>query len=191
MRMNHHERPYVHFDADGEADLKEIVMGLHWDPPEKGATAATADLDALCILLGAQHRLLDVIHPGRPRNANESVIHTGDSLTGASAWDDERIFVFLEALPETVSTVVFVVASATRRTVSEVRGASCHVSDRVTEHAWVRIDLTKCEARRTHCVATLHRNGNGWRISTDEHAMPGELLAKLPALAANAKSGAR
>jgi tellurium resistance protein TerD len=161
-------------------------MGLHWDAPEAGVSAPE-DLDACCVLLGAQHRLLEVIHPGYPRNANASVIHTGDSRTGASTWDDERIFVFLEALPETVSTIVFAVTSATGRPVSAVRGGSCHVSDHVTERPWVRVDLTKCEAGSAHCVATLRRSRNGWEISTDPPALSQETLARLPEIAVGAK----
>jgi len=45
--------------TDAENDLEEIVLGLHWDPPQEGASA----------------------EPGTPRNANCSVLHTGDRLT--------------------------------------------------------------------------------------------------------------
>ena len=85
--------------VEAEPKLNEIVMGLHWDPPEDGATADPADLDTLCVLFDAQGCVLEVIHPGHPRNEDSSVVHTGDSRTGASEWDDERIFVFLAALP--------------------------------------------------------------------------------------------
>ena len=99
MGINNHANPQDHVYADAELDLKEIVMGLHWDPPQEGVATDPENLDALCVLYDEQRRMLEIIHPGHPRNANGSVIHTGDSRTGASEWDDERIFVFLEALP--------------------------------------------------------------------------------------------
>lgn len=167
MGVNNHENPRDHVYADAELDLKEIVMGLHWDPPQEGMSANPANLDALCVLYDGQRRVLEIIHPGHPRNANGSVIHTGDARTGASEWDDERIFVFLEALPAAVSTIAFVVASATARAFGGIRGASCHISDRATEREWVRLELTALGQRTAHCVATLRRGPAGWKISSD------------------------
>lgn len=177
--------------ADAESDLKEIVMGLHWDPPQDGVTADPGDLDALCVLFDGQRRVLEVIHPAHPRNADGSVIHTGDSRTGASAWDDERIFVFLEALPKAVSAITFVVASATGRAFGEVRGASSHVSDHVTEREWVRLELTALDRHTLHCVATLHRGPTGWKISADAQTVNGELMAELLSLISSGKSRGR
>jgi stress response protein SCP2 len=162
---------------NAEADLKEIVMGLHWHPQERHATAGKepANLDALCALFDEEGRVLEIIHPGRPSNANGSIVHTGDSPAGASAWDDERIFVFLEALPEAVSALVFVVASANGRGFGEVPGASCHVSDCITEREWIRLDLTTLGPCLAHSVATVRRSPTGWRISPDAQAVHGDI----------------
>lgn len=170
----------VHGDA--EAELKEIVMGLHWDPPEDGARATPADLDAVCVLYNGEGGVLDVIHPGHPRSADDSVIHTGDSRTGASAWDDERIFVFLEALPPAVSALAFVVVSATGRSFNEARGAFCHLSDRISEQELVRLELTSLADCQAHTVATLRRDAAGWAIATDAQIVQGDLLAGLRTL---------
>ncbi len=171
--------------ADAEVDLKEIVMGLHWHPQERHATTGkeSANLDALCVLFDADGRVLEVIHPGHPRNANGSVVHTGDSPTGASEWDDERIFVFLEALPETVSTLAFVVTSPTGRAFGNVPGASCHVSDRVTERELLRFDLTALADHTAHYAATVYRGPTGWKISPDAQAVRGKPMTELRALA--------
>ena len=191
MQITDHAGSQSGVHGGAEADLNEIVMGLHWDPPEEGVSAAPADLDAVCVLFNAQGRVLDVIHPGHPRSANGSVVHTGDSRTGASAWDDERIFVFLEALPDAVSALTFVVVITGGRGFSEVRGASCHVSDYVTERECVRVALTTLDARTAHCVATLYRGSTDWSMSMDAHAMHGSLLANLLLLVASGKSGQR
>jgi tellurium resistance protein TerZ len=161
--------------ADREGDPNEIVMGLHWHPQEPGARAGRtpANLDASCVLFDEEGRVVEVVHPGRPSNANGSVLHTGDSRTGASEWDDERIFVFLEALPDSVSALAFVVASADGRVFSEVPGASCHVSDRITEREWIRLDLTALGKHGEHRVATLRRGPKGWQISPDAQGVCG------------------
>ena len=174
--------------GEEETYLKEIVMGLHWDPPLR--TSDPVDLDAVCVLFDAEGGVLEVIHPGNPRSADQSVIHTGDSRTGSSVWDDERIFVFLEALPSVVAELTFLVISATGRGFHEVPGAFCHVSDRASEHEMCRIDLTALLGCTAHSVATLKRRTGSWRISTDVSMPHSSLLGELRALFGIAKSNA-
>lgn len=189
MGTNNHAKAQDQVYADAEFDLKEIVMGLHWDPPQEGVSADPENLDALCVLYDERRRVLEIIHPGHPRNANASVVHTGDERRGASEWDDERIFVFLEALPAAVSAITFAVASATGRAFSGIRGASCHISDRVSEREWVRLDLTTLGRHTAHCVATLHRGAAGWQISSDTQTVRGGFLSEpeLLSLAASVR----
>lgn len=170
--------------------LKEIVMGLHWDPPEKGANSDPVDLDALCVLFDRQSSIVDIVHPGNPGSIEGAVLHTGDSKTGAGEWDDERVFVFLHALPDSVSAVSFVVASPVGRSFGNVRGASCHVSDHLTDHELVRVLFSAGDQRTTHFVATLRRSGAGWTIYRDAHPMAvTDLEALLTQLHEGKKSG--
>lgn len=187
MRITDHAGPQGGAEADAQVDLNEIVMGLHWDPPEAGAAADPADLDALCVLFDAQGGILEVIHPGHPRNGDGSVIHTGDSRTGASTWDDERIFVFLEALPPSVAALSFVVVSTTGRAFHEIRGAFCHVSDRASEDQRLRLDLTALVGCADHAVATLRRGAAGWRMSMETQTAQDDLLPRLRTLLQDAK----
>lgn len=169
--------------------LKEVVLGLHWDPPAEGARVQPPDLDALCVLLDAQGGPMEVIHPGRLRTADDSVVHTGDALTGASLWDDERIFVFLDALPAAVCTVAFFVVSATGHAFHAVRGAWCHVSDHASGREWFRKDLTLLEGCLGEVVCTLRRNATGWTVSTDTRGVPMGLVAELGALQVPGEGG--
>lgn len=164
------------------AVLKEAVLGLHWDPPPEDARLPPPDLDALCVLLDAQDGLIEVIHPGRLRTADDSVIHTGDALTGASPWDDERIFVFLDALPPSVCTVAFFVVSASGHAFHDVRGAWCHLSDHASGRVWLRKDLTLLEGCLVEAVCTLRRNETDWTVSSDTPTVPVGLVAELGAL---------
>ena len=169
----------VRTDFDARIDLKDIVMGLQWDPREGGVSVVPDDLDALCVLFDERRSVLEIIHPGHPRNANGSVVHTGDSQTGAGRWDDERIFVFLGALPEAVCAVAFIVASISGRTIGNIRGVSCHVSHSVTEREIVRLDLSALDGQTVCCAAVFDRNPESWQISTDMQMVEGELSAKL------------
>jgi stress response protein SCP2 len=172
-------------DAAFDAELKEVVLGLHWTPPEesdaKSRGEEPANLDAFCVLFDGKQRVLEVVHPGRPRNANGSVVHTGDSRTGASTWDDERIFVFLKALPEAVAAIAFAVAIVNGRTFGEVRGASCHVSDAATEREMLRVELTPLGPVKTHCVATLQRCLSGWEMHPGAPRFDGVKLQEIVA----------
>jgi tellurium resistance protein TerZ len=170
--------------AQEKPELKEVVMGLHWDPLEGNSNVHPENLDALCVLFDQEQQIVEIIHPGKPRSSNGSVVHTGDSRTGASPWDDERIFVFLEALPANVTTLLFIVASATGKPIHKVRGAACHISDHATEYQWVNMDLTTLDTQTTCCVATLSRSLTGWEISPTAQNISREIKAKSSALAA-------
>ncbi len=158
-----------------EPQNMEVVLGLHWDPDDAGPCSAPVDLDALCVLYAPDGEVREVIHPGHPCSRDGSVVHTGDSRTGASVWDDERVFVFLAALPADIVELAFIVISASPRSFDQVRGASCHLSDRVSETEWVRTDLTALTGHVACTVATLRRDAAAWRIVTDAQPFADEL----------------
>lgn len=151
-------------DSSSSVELKDVVMGLHWAPPLEGRApdSEPANLDAVCLLLDCRQRLLEVVHPGHLKNANGSVVHTGDSRTGASTWDDERVFVFLHALAEAVHSVVFAVVSSNARPFSDIDGATCHVSDCTMDDELLKVPLTALGPLTEYCVATLQRTPGGW-----------------------------
>lgn len=149
-----------------QVDLKEVVMGLHWHAERSGGNPGRpANLDAQCVMFDEQGCVLEVIHPGHLSNANGSVVHTGDSQTGDGDWDNERIFVFLEALPDSVCALAFLVSSAGGHPFSQVPGATCHISDRVSEREWLRVDLTALGNRKECRIAMLRRGPAGWQIA--------------------------
>lgn len=160
----------------------EVVMGLRWDIQEHllRGHQRHPDLDAVCVILDAQARVVEIVHPGHPRNANDSVVHTGDSRTGAKAWDDERIVVFLEPLPENAAALAFVVASASGHVFGNVPGASAHVSDAASEREYVRVDLSMYGFAVARCIATLQRTADGWRLY--DRAASGRLAVSAESL---------
>ena len=144
----------------------DLVMGLRWDRHESdaGQLARHADLDAFCVLLDDHERPIEVVHPGHTHNLNGSVLHTGDSITGSGPWDDERIFIFLDALPEEVSTLAFVVRSTAGQVFRDVQGASCHLSDATTECVYLQANLQPYGFSLARCIAILRRRPDGWHI---------------------------
>ena len=88
-----------------------IVFGVHWSPTP--LDRQPVNLDAICETRDANGVTLEVISPGRLASSNGSVVHTGDSLTGASPWDDERVFVFLMRCPPTCGGSTFASPAAT------------------------------------------------------------------------------
>jgi stress response protein SCP2 len=167
----------------------EVIMGLRWDVQEHLLQVPDAhpDLDAFCVLFDARSQPVEIVHPGRPGNTNGSVVHTGDSRTGAREWDDERIFVFLEPLPPDVAAVAFVVISANGRVFGDVAGASCHVSDGVTEREYLRLDLPRYGVATAMCIATLWRAQEEWLIRDRAQSAELAVSAESLALAANEK----
>ena len=143
-------------------NVQALVYGVHWSPtPEH---AEPADLDAICELRDANGTTLEVVSPRCLSSSNGSVVHTGDSRTGASPWDDERVFVFLDALPPNVRRLDFRVASHNGRRLCEVPGASCHVSDYRTEDELLKVELTAIAPAAECLVAMLERQPAGWTL---------------------------
>jgi len=179
MSIGHEIESRGAIGSNRSPELKEVVFGLHWDPPHDAASDQSADLDALCVLFGSNGLMLEVIHPGHLRSVDGCVTHTGDSRNGASHWDDERIFVFLEALPKAVEELALVVMSATGKSFDVVPGARCHVSDRVSEAPHVQIELSTLCGRTIHTVSVMRRSASGWEFSAEDAHDDEQLFAEL------------
>lgn len=85
--------------------LSTIRVGLGWDPVEQGggflkalfgSGNADIDCDASVFLLNEDSKPIDLVYFGNLRTKNDSIIHTGDNLTGEGAGDDEVILVDLD-----------------------------------------------------------------------------------------------
>ena len=98
--------------------LSTIRVGLGWDPVEQGggflkalfgSGQADIDCDASVFLLNEDSKPVDLVYFGNLRTKNDSIIHTGDNLTGEGAGDDEVILVDLDKIPSQVNKLLFVV----------------------------------------------------------------------------------
>lgn len=98
--------------------LSEIKVGLGWDPVKQsggflkslfGSGNADIDCDASIFLLDKNSNPIDLVYFGNLRTQNDSIIHTGDNLTGDGDGDDEVILVDLERVSDKVDKLLFVV----------------------------------------------------------------------------------
>jgi stress response protein SCP2 len=99
-----------------EYDLSKMVMGLGWDVSKKGlfggifSGSADFDLDGFALLLDDRGKLKnqqeDVVYFGHLATKNNTVVHSGDNLTGEGSGDDERIIIDFKTLPQTYQQII-------------------------------------------------------------------------------------
>ena len=99
--------------------LSTVRVGLGWDPVNQGGGGflkslfgsgkADIDCDASVFLLNGDSKPVDLIYFGNLRTRNDSIIHTGDNLTGEGEGDDEVILVDLDRIDPNVDKLLFVV----------------------------------------------------------------------------------
>lgn len=170
--------------------LSQVRMGLGWDAIKKkglfgGTKEVSVDLDASAILFAADKRVLDVVYYGNLRSKDDSLIHTGDNLTGAGDGDDESIMVDLPRVSPQVAHIVFVVSSYSGQNFAQIENAFARVvdsADRDTE--LVRYQLTGSGTHTAVIMARVSRQGNGWTftaIGTPGNARTADQLVPLAA----------
>ena len=171
MGVNLTKGQTVSLVKQGGGSLSQVRMGLGWDAIKKkglfgGTKEVSVDLDASAILFAADKRVLDVVYYGNLRSADNSLIHTGDNLTGAGDGDDESIMVDLSRVSPQVAHIVFVVSSYSGQNFAQIENAFARVvdsADRDTE--LVRYQLTGSGTHTAVIMARVSRQGNGWTFT--------------------------
>lgn len=151
--------------------IKNLIVGLGWDPLEG---AATADLDAMAYLLKADGKVRtdnDFVYYGNKNGAAPAVVGAEDDLTGGSSatGDDEQIKVDLSAVPADVETVRFLVdiyqAAEKHQNFGQVKNAYVRLVNAETNVEVVRYDLTEDYSACTDVmVAELYRHDGDWKF---------------------------
>lgn len=155
--------------------LRAVLAGLGWDA--RTTSGADFDLDASALLVGTNGKVLSDAHFVFFNNLTSpdgAIEHSGDSLIRGAERDDEQIddeqiTVDLEALPETIDTIVFAVsiydALARQQTFGQVAGAFIRVLDRAGGTELVRYDLSQDASRETAMIfGELYRSGEEWKF---------------------------
>jgi tellurium resistance protein TerZ len=150
--------------------LTEIVMGLGWDVVSTKSffgfnkLAPSIDLDASCVLLDKDKRVIDTIWFGQLRSKDGAVVHTGDNRTGDGDGDDEQINVNLKTLPMNVAAVVFTVNSFSGQTFEKIENAFCRILNKTTNTELAKYDLTGQGSHTAMIMAKVYRHNDEWKM---------------------------
>lgn len=171
--------------------LKQIQMGLGWDPVKSGGFLGgifgggskdkAIDLDASCIVLDADKREIDTVWFRKKISDCKSIRHNGDNLTGDGEGDDETIDIDLTKLPQRAKYLILTVNSFRNQRFSEVENASCSVYDmqdgRKTKLAYMNISE---KGNHTGMVmVAIERVDGGWKVNPLGQASAGNVVSDM------------
>lgn len=159
---------------------RRLRFGLGWSGPEKEQLGffdkimgvKPVDLDASCILLDSQNRLIDTVWFRNLRTRDDSVRHMGDSLDGedrgmqtGTTRDDEVIDIDLKDLDDRVNTLVIGVSSFNGQTFEQISKASCRIYDRDSKTLIAEMNLSHRGSHTGVLFAMLKRFDQHWLLT--------------------------
>jgi tellurium resistance protein TerD len=168
--------------------LTEIFMGLGWDVKATD-TGHDFDLDSSLFMLGSNEKLItdnhfifynNLISP----DAEKSVQHLGDNLTGIGEGDDEIIKINLKKVPNDVQKIVVTVtiheAQQRGQNFGQVQNACVRIVNAQTKQEVIRYDLVEDYSIETALImAELYRKDGEWRLNAVGAGYQGGLKALL------------
>ncbi|MBJ7473168.1 MAG: TerD family protein, partial [Solirubrobacteraceae bacterium] len=103
------------------------------------------------------------------KSPDETVVHTGDNLTGEGDGDDEAIEIDLERLSREITKIVFPVsihdAEARSQNFGDVRNAFIRVVNLENDAELARFDLTEDASRETAMIfGEVYRHNGEWKF---------------------------
>lgn len=154
--------------------LTRVFMGLGWDAAKEqsggffskmfSSDGGSIDLDASCILLDSNKKIVDTIWFGQLKSRDGSVVHSGDNLTGAGDGDDEMINVDLTRLPSNVNHLVFVISSFRGQTFDKVESAFCRLVDTTNKNELARYNLSGKNPHTAQIMAQVYKENGIWTM---------------------------
>jgi tellurium resistance protein TerD len=156
--------------SKAEPGLKEIMVGLGWDP--RATEGAEFDLDASVFLVKADGKVrsdADFIFYNNLVSTCGSVRHTGDNRTGAGEGDDEVIEVNLASIPAEVAKLVFSVtidsADTRKQNFGQVSSAFIRIVNDERGSEITRYDLVEEASMETSMIfGEVYRYNNEWKF---------------------------
>lgn len=149
----------------GSAGLKNVTVGLGWDPATEGKAI---DLDASVVLLGADGKAAaetDFVFFNNLTNAEKTVVHTGDNLTGEGDGDDEQIKIDLAALPASVTRIDVQINSYSGQSFTEVKNLTARVVNDADGSELGTFEATQLGDVKANLIARLERQGDEWQFT--------------------------
>jgi len=166
--------------------LNAAFIGLGWDTNVTD-TGHDFDLDASVFLLNAKEKLISDEHFIFYNNltspdAEKSVKHMGDNLTGEGDGDDEVVIVDLRKVPADVARIVVTVtiheADKRGQNFGQVRNAFVRLVDVETKEEVLRYDSEENFSIETALImAEIYRKDGEWRMNAVGAGYQGGLQA--------------
>ena len=160
------------------ANLARVIVGLGWDEaPRKrkglfGPKPQPIDCDASAIMLqdGKLKHKNDVVYFGNLRHSSNTVIHTGDNLTGAGEGDDEQIIADLQKIPDNYDRIVIVVniyqAFQRQQHFGMIKNAFIRIVDEKNKNEMCKYSLTDDYSNMTAMIfGELYRHNGEWKFN--------------------------
>ena len=162
-------------------DAPKFTVGLGWDS-NSSATGEAFDLDASVFIVGANGKILSdnhFVYYNNVKSPDESVIHTGDNLTGAGDGDDEQITIDLSKISADAVEICFVVtihqADTRRQNFGQIRNSFIRIIDNSNT------ELVKYELDEDFSIETavefgrIYKRNNEWKFEAVGSGMKGGL----------------
>lgn len=155
-------------DHPGEA---RYAVGLGWDANSN--VGSQFDLDASAFILGANGKRLSDKHfvfYGNLKSPNNSVVHTGDNLTGDGDGDDETLNIDFSKIEQEAEEIVFVVtiyeAESRGQNFGQVKNAFIRIYNPDTNEEYMRYDLGEDFSLETAVeFGRLYKKDSEWRFN--------------------------
>ena len=181
----------------GNAGLSKIMVGLGWDPVESkgggllgglfGGGNANVDCDASVLMLNDQGKIAnkkDVIYYGNLKSADQSVVHTGDNITGEGEGDDEQILMELTKIPQNIQKLVFVVniydCVKRKQHFGLIKNAFIRIVNPSNGQEMIHYNLSENYSGKTSLlVGELYRHSGEWKFAALGEATTDSSLSDL------------
>lgn len=161
---------------------QKFTIGLGWDT-NSSSTGSSFDLDASVFILGENGKLLTDNHfifYNNLKAPNDSVIHTGDNLTGDGDGDDEQIVVDLSKIEGNASEICVVVtihdAEDRKQNFGQVRNSFIRILDSNSSSELVKYELDEDFSIETAVeFGRIYKRNNEWKFEAVGSGMKGGL----------------
>lgn len=152
-------------------NVAKFRVGLGWDV--QSAVGQDFDLDVSAFILGADGKRLSdkhFVYFNNLKSPNDSVVHTGDNLTGAGDGDDEVLTVDFSKIEAEATEIVFVVtiyeADSRKQVFGQVNNAYIRILNDADGSEILKYDLGEDYSIETAVeFGKLYKNGADWKFN--------------------------
>ena len=134
------------------------MLGLGWD--------TETDLDASILQISRNGQKVDPVCYFNQSNKNQSIYTTGDNITGEGIGDDERIYIDLDNVPQSIRYLGISITSYREVPFCDINGAFCRIVDNISKKEVMYLNLSKKENHTGLLFAVMAMIDGVWDMWT-------------------------